>query len=302
MSKTTPLPPKNFVGHRDFQRIARAIAFVDKEFRQQPKVAAIARHVGLSEYHFSRLFHRWAGISPKQYLQVVTARQARAALQEEPSLLDAAAALGLSGTSRLHDLMVSIEAATPAEVRAKGAGITLQFGFSDSPFGRMLVAASRRGVAFLSFLDGDDGKAERAAVEDLRQHWSAAQLQRDDAVALRYARQIFTPLAANNTRTAKSAAPSLNVIGTPFQLRVWKALLQLGSRPSVTYRDVAQQIGMPRAARAVGNAVGANPVGFLIPCHHVLRGGGALGGYRWGVERKRTMLAWEGVLRVAATN
>jgi AraC family transcriptional regulator, regulatory protein of adaptative response / methylated-DNA-[protein]-cysteine methyltransferase len=272
---------RSFLDSRDFDRIARAIRFIDAHFRQQPPLGAIAQAVHLSEFHFNRLFRRWAGVTPRQYLAFVTARAARTALASAPSVLEAAYAVGLSGPSRLHDLMVTLEAVTPGELRAGGAGVALQAGFSDTPFGCALIARTARGLAHLSFVDG---QGHEDALARLAAHWPQAHLKRDDDMARALALRIWA--AAPDARTPLRLA----VQGTNFQLKVWQALLE--SRAPLSYAQLARTAGVGAAARAVGNAVGANPVAWLIPCHKVLRQDGSLGGYHYGPDRKRAMLAW----------
>lgn len=274
----------SFVDSRDFRRIARAIRFIDAHFREQPRLATIAATSGLSEFHFNRLFRRWAGVTPRQYLAFVTARAARGALDENTSVLEAAYAVGLSGPGRLHDLLVTLDAVTPGELKARGAGLEIRYGFSDTPFGTAMIASTARGVCHLGF---EDRRSERAAGAELAARWERAHLTRSDEDAQRLALEIF-----GSGRGSGGAPLRLVVRGTNFQLRVWQALLEVGSGGPTTYRAVAQAAGAPGAERAVGNAVGANPVAWLIPCHNVLRADGSLGGYQWGAERKRAMLAW----------
>ena len=275
--------PEHFVDGRDFTRIARAIAYIDTEAVRRPSLRAVADHVGLSEFHFNRLFRRWAGLTPKQYLQRVTGVAAEAALIQEPSLLHAAHAVGLSGTGRLHDLMLQLHAQTPAQVRAGGAGVAGWYGVSDTPFGGALFAGTPRGLCHLAFIDEDAIEAEQAR---LTTRWPAARFERDDTRARALAQQAW----AAGTGPAELL---LRVQGTPFQLKVWEALLRLPDGATVTYTDIARDIGRPDGVRAVASAIGANDIAWLIPCHRVLRKGGALGGYRWGLDRKRAMLAWE---------
>jgi len=276
----------SFVDSRDFRRIARAIRFIDEHFREQPRLAAIAAAAGLSEFHFNRLFRRWAGVTPRQYLAFITARAARGALTRDASVLEAAYAVGLSGPGRLHDLLVTLDAVTPGELKARGAGIEIRYGFADTPFGTALIASTARGVCHLGF---EDRPRERAAAAELASRWERAHLTRSDEDAERQASRIFGAAEAGRGPPIRLA-----VRGTNFQLRVWQALLEVGAAGPTTYRAVAQAAGAPGAERAVGNAVGANPVAWLIPCHNVLRSDGSLGGYRWGEERKRAMLAWAG--------
>jgi len=281
--------PDNFVDSRDFARIARAIRFIDEHYRDQPQLEDVAAHAGLSEFHFNRLFRRWAGVTPKQYLSAVTGAAARDALKGSVSVLDAAYAVGLSGPGRLHDLVVTLEAMTPGEVKSQGQGITLSYGFSNTPFGRALFAVTSRGLFHLGFVDAGE---ESAALDALKARAPRATLERDDDVALELATRIWGA-------GGKHKPLRLNVTGTNFQLKVWQALVDLGSRESTSYSELASSVGSAGGSRAVGGAVGANPVAWLIPCHHVLRKSGGLGGYHWGEDRKRAMLAWEALSRPA---
>jgi AraC family transcriptional regulator of adaptative response/methylated-DNA-[protein]-cysteine methyltransferase len=277
-----------FVDSRDFARIARAIRFIDANFRAQPRLATIAQSARLSEFHFNRLFRRWAGITPRQYLAFVTHSAARRELHGRASVLDAAYTVGLSGAGRLHDLAVTLEAVTPGELKARGAGVAIRYGYSATPFGRALLGSTLRGVCALSFVEpGADGVAAQA----LRTQWPHAQLRRDDAHATALSARIWS--AAHERHGAARQAPLvLAVQGTNFQLQVWQALLAVGVDGPTTYTALARALRLPGASRAVGNAVGANPVAWLIPCHNVLRKDGELGGYHWGEDRKRAMLAW----------
>jgi AraC family transcriptional regulator of adaptative response/methylated-DNA-[protein]-cysteine methyltransferase len=288
MMNSMKVPHDSFVDSRDFARIARAIRFIATNFRAQPRLAEIAAQAGLSEFHFNRLFRRWAGLTPKQYLAFVTGREAKGELTSQPSVLEAAYAVGLSGPGRLHDLIVSLDAVTPGELKALGRGLEIRYGFADTPFGRALLAATPRGLCHLAFVEpGEDQKA----VNELRDSWRNADFARDDARATDLARRIWNPAGPAGT------ALKLNVVGTNFQLKVWQALLDLGAHRRTTYTALADAIGQRGSARAVGNAVGANPVGWLIPCHNVLRRDGALGGYHWGEDRKRAILAWDSLSR-----
>jgi AraC family transcriptional regulator of adaptative response/methylated-DNA-[protein]-cysteine methyltransferase len=277
-----------FVDSRDFARIARAIRFIDAHFRDQPRLAAIAAHAHLSEFHFNRLFRRWAGLTPRQYLAFVTARGARAALFSSPSVLEAAYTVGLSGPSRLHDLMVTLDGVTPGQVKARGLGLRLDCGFSDTPFGRALLAHTSRGLSHMTFVE--PGR-EAAALAALAADWPQAQLARDDEAAAELAGRIWD--AAPQAPAAAPLPLRLAVKGTNFQLKVWQALLEIGSAGPTTYAALARAAGVEGAARAVGNALAVNPVAWLIPCHNVLRADGSLGGYRWGTDRKRAVLAWQ---------
>jgi AraC family transcriptional regulator, regulatory protein of adaptative response / methylated-DNA-[protein]-cysteine methyltransferase len=277
-------PNDGFVDSRDFARIAKSIRFIATHFREQPRLATIADHAGLSEFHFNRLFRRWAGVTPKQYLAYVTGREAHGQIVNQSSVLDAAYSVGLSGPGRLHDLIVTLDAMTPGELKALGRGITIHYGLTATPFGDALLATTPRGLCHLAFVD--TGERERA-LSELRAQWRNADLVRDDAQARVIANQIWDGAAA------KDGALNLHIAGTNFQLKVWQALLDLGAHSRTTYSDLAAAIGEKGSARAVGNAVSSNPVGWLIPCHNVLRRDGALGGYHWGEDRKRAILAWD---------
>lgn len=270
----------------DYERIARVIRYLDERHAEQPDLARLAEVAGLSPFHFHRLFSAWAGITPKDFLRCLTLAHAKALLREGLSVLDAALASGLSGPGRLHDLCVILEAATPGEVKSGGADWTISAGFADSPFGRCLIGVSPRGICHLSFIDAGDGAADLAA---LHENWPRARLQRDDANAARLARRIFERPARRPARPALRAI----VKGTTFQVRVWRALMQVQPGTLVSYGRLAAALEKPAAARAVGTAVGRNPLAWLIPCHRVIRETGVIGDYRWGPVRKRAMVAWE---------
>jgi AraC family transcriptional regulator of adaptative response/methylated-DNA-[protein]-cysteine methyltransferase len=268
----------------EFRRIARAIEFVAANVRKQPSLAQIAAAANWSEYHFAREFRRWTGISPKLWLQGLSLSAAQQSLADQRSVLQAALDAGLSGPGRLHDLSVTLEAVTPGEFKSRGRGLTLWHGIAASPFGAALIVRSARGIAFLAFAD-EAGEFE--GYDAFRAAWSAATWEGDDAGARRVANAIWSDGPPTGRRL------TLWVHGSNFQLQVWRALLAAGQHRTLSYQQLAQSIGRGSASRAVGTAVGANPVAWLIPCHHVLRANGALGGYRWGLERKQAMLAWE---------
>jgi AraC family transcriptional regulator of adaptative response/methylated-DNA-[protein]-cysteine methyltransferase len=276
--------PDNFVDSRDFARIGRAIRYIDEHYREQPRLEDVAAHAGLSEFHFNRLFRRWAGVTPKQYLTAVTGAAAREALNGKASVLDAAYSVGLSGPGRLHDLVVTLDAMTPGELKAEGQGTTLTYGFSNTPFGRALFAVTARGLFYLGFVEASE---EAAALDALKARAPRATFVHDDSVARELAMRIW------GAPEQKRAPLRLNITGTNFQLKVWQALIELGSREATSYGELATSIGCAGSSRAVGGAVGSNPIAWLIPCHHVLRKSGGLGGYHWGEDRKRAMLAWE---------
>jgi AraC family transcriptional regulator of adaptative response/methylated-DNA-[protein]-cysteine methyltransferase len=268
-------------GARDYERIARAIEYLRRHAGDQPDLAAAARHVHLSEHHFQRLFTRWAGVSPKRFVQFLTVEHAKSYLAATRGVLDAAGAVGLSGPGRLHDLFVTLEAMSPGEYKAGGAGLAIRYGVHDSPFGPALIAITARGICALNFVGG-------AGVERLRRDWPDAELRWDPDATAPVAERVFRPLALPPGR-----ALALLVKGSNFQVKVWRALLELPLGSLATYGDIAARIGAPGSARAIGTAIGANPVAWLIPCHRVIRASGALGGYRWGAERKAAMLGWE---------
>jgi AraC family transcriptional regulator of adaptative response/methylated-DNA-[protein]-cysteine methyltransferase len=271
------------VGARDYERIGRAIAYLRRHAAEQPDLAAAARHVNLSEHHFQRLFTRWAGVSPKRFVQYLTVEHAKSRLAAPGSVLDLAGAVGLSGPGRLHDLFVTLEAMSPGEYRAGGAGLSIRYGVHDSPFGPALVAATERGICGLHFVgEAADGTAR------LRKDWPEADLRQDAAGTGAIADRLFQPLSSGVGRPL-----ALLVKGTNFQIKVWRALLEVPFGSVTSYRQIAARVGAPGSSRAVGGAVGANPVAWLIPCHRVIRESGMLGGYHWGLDRKAAMLGWE---------
>lgn len=275
----------NTLHSRDFERISRALAYIEEHWREHPALETIAAHVGLSPFHFNRLFHHWAGVTPKAYLQYLTAAVAKAGLRRREPVLGTALRVGLSGSGRLHDLMIKLEAMSPAQYAQGGAGLRIEFGVAPSPFGLMLAGLTERGVCHLGFV----ASADRAgATRELHAAWPNARLRWNPEAVAELARRIFAPAAGE-----RRAPLRLQVRGSQFQLKVWQALLSLPHDELTSYGALAAAVDKPEAARAVGTAVGANPIAWLIPCHRVLRAGGALGGYHWGVDRKRAMLAWE---------
>ncbi|MGN6553647.1 MAG: methylated-DNA--[protein]-cysteine S-methyltransferase [Verrucomicrobiota bacterium] len=270
----------------DYDRIARVIRYLDEHHADQPDLATLAGLAGLSPSHFHRLFSSWAGVTPKDFIQCLTFAQVKQSLLQGNTVLETALNAGLSGPGRLHDLCVHLEAASPGELKTRGASWTIVAGFSESPFGTCLVAESPRGVCHLSFAEPE---TVDAAWRELQKEWPAAQLKRDDAAAERLSAQIFSRHGDKEQRPGLRAF----VQGTAFQLRVWRALLQIPTGHLVSYGRLAEVINAPKAARAVGSAVGANPIAFLIPCHRVIRETGVIGHYHWGRIRKRAMLTWE---------
>ena len=269
----------------DYRRIEKAIHFLEENFRRQPALEEVARQVGLSEYHFHRLFSRWAGVSPKRFLQFLTADYARRLLRESANVLDAAYETGLTGPGRLHDLIVNVYAMTPGELKEEGAGLTIRFGVHPSPFGDCLVAVTDRGICAVSFLSAERGREAR---EKLESRWSRATFRKSQAETKDVANRIFDP-----SRWKNGSPVSVIVRGTNFQVRVWEALVRIPPGCAVSYEQVASRIGEPASARPVGSAVARNPVAFLIPCHRVIRKTGDFGEYGSGSARKKAILAWE---------
>ena len=270
----------------DYARVRRAIAFITDNWREQPDLEEIASSAGLSPAHFQRLFSRWAGISPKEFVQAITLDHARDLLKGSASILDTAFEVGLSGSGRLHDLFVNFEAMTPGDYKRRGAGLEIMWGYHASPFGNALIMATERGVAGLAFADG--AQEEQAIFEDMARRWPAASYTNAPGQTAPYAARIFTP-----GLWRKSEPLKLVLIGTDFEVRVWDALLKLPPGQAITYSDLAAHVCSPRAARAVGSAVGRNPISFVVPCHRVLRKDGGLGGYHWGITRKQAIIGWE---------
>lgn len=269
----------------DYERIAKAISYISQNVTAQPSLDEIAAHVALSPFHFQRLFSRWAGTTPKRFLQVLTLELGKKLLEESGSLLDVSGQLGLSSSSRLHDHFVQLEAVTPGEYRSKGKDLVIEYGEHDTPFGRIFVAQTPRGVCRAAFVDVDD---EGRQLEALRKTWPLATYRKNVAGTAQVAELLNMPPQAQLQRPL-----SLHVAGTNFQVAVWRALLRIPAGSAVTYSQIAKAVGAPVAVRAAGTAIGANPVAFVIPCHRVIQQSGALGGYRWGLERKQAMQVWE---------
>lgn len=265
----------------EYQRIERAIDYIVGNRIDQPDLAAMARAAGMSPSHFSRVFKRWSGISPKQFLQVTTLLDAKKRLSNSKSVLGTAHAVGLSGPSRLHDLFVTMDGLTPGEFAGEPLPGRIRFGTTSSPFGSCVIGATERGVCYLSF-EGDPLGAARSGVEEI---WPGVELRHDAEYIGKLGRRIFAP--------NDDERPGLHLRGTNFQVKVWQALLEVPEGQTVSYGELGIRVGKSHAARAVGQAVGRNSIAWLIPCHRVLRASGALGGYRWGASRKRAMLAWE---------
>jgi AraC family transcriptional regulator of adaptative response/methylated-DNA-[protein]-cysteine methyltransferase len=268
----------------DYQRIAEAIEFINANANQQPNLEAIAAQLNLSPFHFQRLFSRWVGVTPKKYLQILTVERAKQLLAEAQPLLSVTDEVGLSSPSRLHDHFVQLEAATPGEFKTGGVDLSIDYAVHNSPFGDVFVAATARGICKLSFINQDQIEVH---IADLQRRWPKAALRNQDSDRL----NIIESLFADNQKIDRPL--SLHVSGTNFQINVWRALLQIPEGTLASYSQVAEAVDRPKAARAVGTAIGSNPIAFFIPCHRVLQQSGNIGGYHWGTTRKHAMHAWE---------
>lgn len=268
----------------DYERIAAAIRFIERNAPDQPSLADIASALGLSAFHFQRLFQRWVGVSPKRFLQFLTVQHAKQLLEQSRSVLDTTYEVGLSGPARLHDHFVSLEAVTPGEYKTRGSGLRIGYGIQPSPFGSMFLATTPRGVCWLSFLSDEPVERELAS---LKRFWQGAELYPDKEGTGAVAEKIYS------RRKNANGSLSLLVKGTNFQINVWKALLSIPPGLLCSYSQVARAIGNPSASRAVGRALAVNPVAYLIPCHRVIRKVGIPGDYRWGYIRKKALIAWE---------
>ncbi|WP_106752828.1 methylated-DNA--[protein]-cysteine S-methyltransferase [Pannonibacter carbonis] len=270
---------------RDYQVVRETLERITETWRDQPQLDDLARQVGLQPIQLQRVFSRWAGLTPKQFVQAITLDHARALLRDAASILDTSYEVGLSGPARLHDLFVTHEAMTPGDYRGRGAGVTIRYGFHPCPFGQVLLMITERGLAGLAFADPGE---ETSAFEDMSSRWPAASFVADQEATLPYAVRVFDP-------SAWASDTPLNVvfIGTDFEIRVWQTLLKIPMGRASTYSDIARSLGKPSAARAVGTAVGRNPISFVVPCHRVLGRTGGLCGYHWGLTRKRAILGWE---------
>ena len=275
-------PYTKTVMNTDYERIEAAIRYLSTNVEAQPALDDVAREIGLSPFHLQRVFRKLAGVTPKQFLQHLTLERAKDALDASQSVFDASLAAGLSGPARLHDHFVTLEAMTPGEYKSGGAGTRVTWGIAPSAFGDLFVAQTARGICAMSF--SDSAGCEEAV--ELANAWVAAEIARDDTEAALIAARVFH---------GETTAHPLRVLaaGTNFQIRVWRALLEIAPGSVRTYRQIADAIGAPSSSRAVGNAIAANPIAYLIPCHRVIRGTGSIGNYRWQPYRKRALLAWE---------
>jgi AraC family transcriptional regulator of adaptative response/methylated-DNA-[protein]-cysteine methyltransferase len=263
--------------------IAKALSFIQEHYFEQPNLEAIAAEVNLSPFHLQRIFTEWAGVSPKKFLQYLSIERAKKLLQNS-SILDTAYKIGLSGTSRLHDLFMTIEGMTPGEYKNGGAGLTIYYSLKKSLFGKYLVASTEVGVCNILFYDTDS----ESAIDDLVSRWPGARIIEKEVLGHIHVQQFF------NHELGREEKIKLHLKGTPFQLKVWEALLRIPEGQLTSYGSVAESISKPTAQRAVGSAIGANPVAYLIPCHRVIKNNGVLGNFGWGIPRKMAMVGWEG--------
>ena len=275
----------------DYELVKHTLAFISENWRDQPSLETLADQAGISATHLQRLFTRWAGLSPKAFLQAVTLDHARGLLRDSASILETSYELGLSGPGRLHDLFVTHEGMSPGLYKAKGRGLTMTYGFHDCPFGRALILITSEGLAGLAFADPGE---EASALADMRSRWSEATYTENPVATQPYAKRIF------ESQNWSSNQPLRVVfIGSDFEIRVWETLLRIPFGKASTYSDIAAHLGKPSAARAVGSAVGKNPISFVVPCHRVLGKSGGLCGYHWGLTRKRAILGWEAGVKAA---
>ena len=272
--------------HVNYQRIEEAILYLEKNFRNQPELNEVAENVHLSPYHFQRIFTEWAGISPKKFLQYLTVDYLKKKLEASRNLIEAADEAGLSSQSRVYDLFTTLEAVTPNEYKLHGAGLRIHYGIHETPFGHCLIGVTERGICWLSFLE-TDGDPIRS-IEEMKLHWHNSVFHQDQILTLDYVQKIFGRLSG-----AKSSKLHILVKGTNFQLKVWEALLRIPVGEVTTYQYIASAIGNPKSMQAVGSAVGANHIAYLIPCHRVIRKDGILGDYRWSSVRKKGIVGWE---------
>lgn len=270
----------------NYDRIEKAIQYLEENFQRQPELDEVAEKVHLSPFHFQRIFTDWAGISPKRFLQFLTVDFLKTKLEQSKNIVEAADAAGLSSQSRVYDLFTTLEAVTPQEYKQKGAGIHIEYGLHETPFGLCLIGVTDRGICWLSFLMGEDDP--KMDLEKMKEHWHNSIFHQDQQLTLAFIDQIFSRKGVESQRKLH-----VFVKGTNFQIKVWEALLKIPMGDVITYQGIAQQIQSPKAMQAVGSAVGSNHIAYLIPCHRVIRKDGILGEYRWSSARKKSIIGWE---------
>jgi len=273
---------KLLIENENYKKIEKVIKYIDENFKEQPSIDTIAEFIGMSKYHFIRVFKEYVGVTPIQFLQSITLNYAKEHLKESKSILDSSLDMGLSSSSRLHDLFVNIIGVTPKEYKELGQNVKITYGYGYTPFGQALIAFTKRGVSYLGFIDNNN---KDTSFKRFKEIWAKADLVRDDQKAEDYLNNIFV----------KHKKFDLYVKGTNFQINIWKALLNIPDGTITTYADIAKSINKPNAARAVANAIGSNHIGYLVPCHRVLAKSGAMSGYRWGIERKKILVAYEAI-------
>lgn len=272
----------NVESHRHYQIVEKAIQFINTNFDKQPTLLDIAGSVHMSEHHLQRVFSQWAGISPKRFLQFITKQAALAALQNTNNLLEASHSIGLSGSGRLHDLLVTCEGMTPGELKGGGEGVMIQYGVCSTPFGEAILAWTLRGICYLQFIKDK----QQPVIDELYRQWPNANISTNKEEAVQIGNSIFSS-------SLERGKIHLLLKGTNFQIKVWEALINTHSSQQLSYSQVSQLIDSPKASRAVGTALANNTIAYLIPCHRVIKNNGEIGNYRWGTERKTAMLAWE---------
>ncbi|MAD43140.1 MAG: 6-O-methylguanine DNA methyltransferase [Arcobacter sp.] len=272
---------KLLLENENYKKIEKVIKYIDENFKEQPSIDTISEYIGMSKFHLIRVFKEYVGVTPIQFLQSVTLNYAKEHLKESKSILDSSLDLGLSSSSRLHDLFVNIIGVTPKEYKESGKNVDITYGYGVTPFGEALIAFTKRGVSYLGFVDNN----KEAVFTRFKEIWEKATLIKDDKKAQDYLDKIFIDKEKFD----------LYVKGTNFQINIWKALLNIPNGTITTYQDIANTINKPKAVRAVASAIGSNHIGYLVPCHRVLAKSGAMSGYRWGIERKKILIAYEAI-------
>lgn len=272
---------KLLLENENYKKIEKVIKYIDENFKEQPSIDTISEYIGMSKFHLIRVFKEYVGVTPIQFLQSVTLNYAKEHLKESKSILDSSLDLGLSSSSRLHDLFVNIIGVTPKEYKESGKNVEITYGYGFTPFGEALIAFTKRGVSYLGFVDNN----KAAVFKRFKEIWEKATFIEDDKKAQDFLDNIFI----------EKKKFDLYVKGTNFQINIWKALLNIPNGTITTYQDIANSINKPKAVRAVASAIGSNHIGYLVPCHRVLAKSGAMSGYRWGIERKKILIAYEAI-------